>query len=131
MKRPGNSITTKLLLLFLLAGLTPVAIVGAYSFYSAKKAIMRRTIDQLISVRAVKKQQVASFFTEKFRNIRILSQTEALKTFLDTRAPDTVTDLQTDKLHSTVGKSVNLAESKYQTTAGVFAHGVIHAISDP
>jgi len=76
-----NSITTKLLLLFLLVGLSTVLIIGAYSFYSARKAIMQRTIDQLISVRAVKKQQVEYFFTEKIRNLKNLSRNEDLIRF--------------------------------------------------
>jgi two-component system NarL family sensor kinase len=73
-----RSITTKLLLLFLLVGLSSVLIVGTYSFYSAKRAIMIRTVDQLISVRAVKKQQVEYFFTEKFKNLKNLARNENL-----------------------------------------------------
>ncbi|MEI7983744.1 MAG: hypothetical protein WCI71_19000, partial [Bacteroidota bacterium] len=76
MKFPGHSITTKLLLLFLLVGLSTVLIVGTYSFYSAKRAIMSRTMDQLISVRAVKKQQMEDFFTEKVKNLKNLSRNE-------------------------------------------------------
>jgi len=76
MKFPRYSITTKLLLLFLLVGLSTVLIVGTYSFYSAKKAIMVRTMDQLISVRAVKKQQMEFFFAEKIRNLKSLSRHE-------------------------------------------------------
>ena len=39
---------------------------------------MRRTIDQLISVRAVKKQQVEYFFAEKIKNLKNLSRKENL-----------------------------------------------------
>ena len=73
-----RSITTKFLLLFLFVGLSTVLIVGTYSFYSAKRAIMRRTVDQLISVRAVKKQQVEYFFTEKIKNLKNLCRNENL-----------------------------------------------------
>lgn len=76
MQIPRHSITTKLLLLFLFVGLSAVLIVGIYSFYSAKKAIMIRTVDQLISVKAVKKQQVEYFFAEKIKNLKNLSLTE-------------------------------------------------------
>jgi len=78
MRFPRRSITTKLLLLFLLVGLSTVLIVGTYAFYSAKRAIMHRTVDQLISVRAVKKQQVSYFLTEKIKNLKILSRNETL-----------------------------------------------------
>ncbi len=74
MKLPQRSITTKLILLFLLVGLSSVMIVGTYSFYSAQRAIMHRTFDQLISVRAIKKQQLIYFFTEKIKNLEHLSR---------------------------------------------------------
>jgi len=72
MKFPRNSITAKLLLLFLLVGISTVLIVGSYAYYSARKAIIDRTMDQLISVRAVKKQQLDYFFSEKVRNLKNL-----------------------------------------------------------
>jgi len=78
MNFPRQSITTKLLILFLLVGISSVLIVGSYSFYSAKQAIIRRTIDQLISVRSVKKQQIEYFFAEKFINLGNLSRNENL-----------------------------------------------------
>lgn len=76
-----TSITTKLLLLFMFVGLASVTVVGTYSFYSARDAIVKRTMDQLISVRAVKKQQIESFFTEKIRNLEFLSGSNDMMTF--------------------------------------------------
>jgi len=76
------SITTKLLLLFLGTGVISVLVVGSYSFYSARRALINRTMDQLISVRAVKKQQVEYYFTEKLRNLDDLSRNEHLKELL-------------------------------------------------
>ncbi|MCX6284537.1 MAG: HAMP domain-containing protein, partial [Bacteroidetes bacterium] len=68
-----SSITTKLLLLFMFVGLASVALVGIYSFYAAREAIIKRTMDQLVSVRAVKKQQIEYFFVEKIRSLGFLS----------------------------------------------------------
>jgi len=76
------SITTKLLLLFLFVGIASVLIVGTYSFYSARQAIIRRTLDQLISVRAVKKQQIDYFFNEKIKNLENLCRNERLTNLL-------------------------------------------------
>lgn len=73
-----GSITTKLLILFLFTGIVSVLVVGSYAFYSARRALINRTLDQLISVRAVKKQQVEYYFTEKFRNLEDLSRNEHL-----------------------------------------------------
>jgi len=79
MKLKVSSITTKLLLLFLLVGLISVAAVGIYSFYAARAAIIKRTIDQLISVRAVKKQQIEYFFAEKRRNLEFLAGSKEIR----------------------------------------------------
>ena len=70
------SITTKLLLLYLLVGLASLTLVGTYSFYAARQAIIERTTEQLISVRAVKKQQIEFFFAEKTRNVEFLSRSK-------------------------------------------------------
>jgi signal transduction histidine kinase len=77
-----TSITTKLLLLYMFVGLASVTAVGIYSFYSARNAIVKRTMDQLISVRAVKKQQIEYFFTEKTRNLEFLSKSNDMKVFV-------------------------------------------------
>ena len=58
----------------MLVGLASVAVVGIYSFYAAREAIIKRTMDQLISVRAVKKQQIEYFFAEKIRNLEFLAR---------------------------------------------------------
>jgi hypothetical protein len=55
MKNLRNSITSKILLLILFVGLFTLLLVGTYAFYSARQAIIRRTIEQLISVRTFKK----------------------------------------------------------------------------
>ncbi len=60
-------------------GLASVALVGIYSFYAAREAIVKRTIDQLVSVRAVKKQQIEYFFAEKMRSLRFLSLSHDMK----------------------------------------------------
>ena len=73
------SITTKLLLLYLLVGLVSLTLVGTYSFYAARQAIIERTTEQLISVRAVKKQQIEFFFAEKIRNLEFLSRSNDVR----------------------------------------------------
>lgn len=78
MRLSHRSITTKLLLLFLFVGIVSELVVGTYSFFQARQAIINRTLNQLISVRAVKKQQVEYFFNEKFKNLEDLSRNEHL-----------------------------------------------------
>ena len=82
-----QSITTKLLLLFLFVGIITMLTVGIYSFHQARKAINSRTLDQLISVRAVKRQQVEYFFNEKFKNLSSLSRNEHLGRIFNSNSP--------------------------------------------
>jgi signal transduction histidine kinase len=73
MKNLRNSITSKILLLILFVGLFTLLLVGIYAFYSARQAIIRRTFEQLISVRTFKKQQVTAFFEAGFRELSIMA----------------------------------------------------------
>jgi signal transduction histidine kinase len=73
MKNLRNSITSKILLLILFVGLFTLLLVGTYAFYSARQAIIRRTIEQLISVRTFKKQQITAFFEAGFRELSVMT----------------------------------------------------------
>jgi signal transduction histidine kinase len=88
MKHFRVSITTKLLGLFLAVGILTLLIVGFYSFYSTKRAIVMRTMDQLISVRATKKQQVEYFVKEKIKNLENLADDKILPALSGTLIPD-------------------------------------------
>ena len=57
-----RSIVTKLMVLFFLVGVSSLAIIGIYSYYKAKSAILQRTLDQLTSIRVMKKSQVLFLF---------------------------------------------------------------------
>ncbi len=61
-----------MLLLFLVGALS-VGIVGVYSYFQAKHAILNRTLDQLTSIRVIKKSQIASFFGERVSMLNLLS----------------------------------------------------------
>lgn len=63
------SLTEKIILNFMLLGMGIIIIIASYSFYTAKDALMNRTFEQLTSVRTVKKNQIESFFNDRFRDI--------------------------------------------------------------
>lgn len=67
------------MILFFTVGVSSLLIVGIYSYYKSKNAILQRTLDQLTSIRVVKKGQVEFFFKERFNNIKLLSEDENLK----------------------------------------------------
>ncbi len=52
---------------------TGVVLVGAYSYFTAREALIQRTYQQLISLKEEKKTRVESFFRERERDIKFLS----------------------------------------------------------
>jgi len=81
------SITEKLILFFVFTGLISIASVGAYSYHFAKKALISRTFDQLVSVRLEKKNRVEQYFLERGRDIRFLTESEEIAGILARPAP--------------------------------------------
>ncbi|MEA1967995.1 MAG: methyl-accepting chemotaxis protein [Thermodesulfobacteriota bacterium] len=67
----------KLITLFLIAGLIPIAIVGFWSNFQAKNSLMDKTDQQLISMRELKKKQIVSFFDERKGDMGVLMETVA------------------------------------------------------
>jgi two-component system NarL family sensor kinase len=70
------SLSEKLILYFLALGLGAIALITVFSFYSTKKALLNRTFDQLTSLRIVKKHQIELFFTDRLKDITLLSESE-------------------------------------------------------
>ncbi|HNY03252.1 MAG TPA: histidine kinase [Bacteroidales bacterium] len=67
-----TSLGERLVLYFVLLGLSVILAISAVAFYSTKKALVARTSDQLISLRIVKKNQVEQFFSDRARDITFL-----------------------------------------------------------
>jgi len=60
-------------------GIGSTVIVGVYSYYSARSSLIDRTFDQLTSIRVVKKNRIEDFFSDRFRDINLISQTSEVK----------------------------------------------------
>ncbi len=65
----------KLIGLFLLAGLLPLAIVGIWSSKLATDALMGKSFDQLEAVREIKKKQIEKYFRERKGDMGVLMET--------------------------------------------------------
>ena len=63
------SITRKVMILFFIVGVSALTVVGTYSYFKAKDAILKRTLDQLTSIRVIKKGQIEFLFNERFKNL--------------------------------------------------------------
>ncbi|MGE5424108.1 MAG: HAMP domain-containing protein [Syntrophothermus sp.] len=73
-----NSITDKLFLYFLTLCMGVIVTVSLYSYYSARKAILERTFEQLISVRVEKTNTLERFFRDRKRDIELLSKSAVI-----------------------------------------------------
>jgi len=64
-----KSIAKKLIVYFLLLSLISTAIVGLYSYDKARKALIDRTFEQLISLRTEKQNRLKGFFNQRINDI--------------------------------------------------------------
>jgi signal transduction histidine kinase len=71
------------MILFFAVGLAALSVVGTYSYFNAKDALLKRTLEQLTSIRVIKKEQVEFFFNERFRNVTVLAENYYLKTLIN------------------------------------------------
>lgn len=78
----SKSINRKLMILFFIVGLSALSIIGTYSYFNAKSALLKRTLDQLTSIRVIKKGQIEFFFKERLNNLNILAENSHLKTLI-------------------------------------------------
>lgn len=68
-----TSITERMILYYLLLSISTLTIIGAIFYYLAEDALMKRTFDQLTSVRVVKKRQIESFFIDRINDLNHLT----------------------------------------------------------
>ena len=66
-------IRPKLLLLFLVTGILPLAIVGSLSYKLARDALLEKSFNQLLTVQDIRKNQVRDLFQERFDDIKVLA----------------------------------------------------------
>lgn len=67
------------MILFFIVGVSSLSIIGIYSYFNAKNALLQRTLDQLTSIRVIKKGQIEFFFKERFNNITLLTENDYLR----------------------------------------------------
>lgn len=63
----------KLITLFLLVGIIPLALVGWIASSVAGKALMKKSFDGLEAVREIKKNQIEGFFKERLGDVEVLA----------------------------------------------------------
>jgi len=76
------SLNEKLIVFFMLLGTGAIAIIGGFSYFSARNALMDRTFNQLTSVRTVRKKQIEAFFADRIRDVELIARSEDAKRLL-------------------------------------------------
>jgi Methyl-accepting chemotaxis protein len=75
----------KVIILFLIAGLVPLAVMGVLSNNSSSKALKQQAFNQLVSVRETKKKQIEDYFSTIRKQVRTFSENgmvvDAMKEF--------------------------------------------------
>lgn len=69
----------KLIGLFLLIGIIPLAIVGWYAADHAEDQLVNRAFDQLEAIREIKKTQIQNFFKERLGDIKVYAYNTAVQ----------------------------------------------------
>ncbi len=82
----NTSLSDKLILYFLLISLSAIAMVGFYSFYNARKALLNRTFDQLTSVRVARKKQIEQFFNDRIKELKLISTSKEALNLINYRS---------------------------------------------
>jgi len=67
------SLSEKLILYYVLLGSAVIISVSAVSFYSTRRALMKRTFDQLVSIRVAKNKQVAQYYSDRVSDVALLA----------------------------------------------------------
>ncbi|MDD3876803.1 MAG: HAMP domain-containing protein [Bacteroidales bacterium] len=93
------SISDKLILYFVSLSVCAIVIIGSYYYFFAKKALLDRTFDQLISLRLEKKNRIEQFFLDRDRDIKLISESEEIVRIIEVlntpnSAPETILELQ-------------------------------------
>jgi methyl-accepting chemotaxis protein len=66
-------ISQKLVILFLLVGVIPLAFVAVIAYEQASAALTEQSYNNLLAVRETKKGQIESYFTERAGDVKVLA----------------------------------------------------------
>ncbi len=95
----------KVIILFLIAGLVPLAVIGVISNNSSSTALKQQAFNQLVSVRETKKKQIEDYFSTIRKQVRTFSENgmvvDAMKgfktAFKEVRKQNEITDSKLDE----------------------------------
>src|SRR6056297_443270 len=79
MKWKNIKIARKLIIVFLSIGILAVAVLGIISYNQSKKALIKKSFNQLQAIRNIKKNQIESFFAERKGDLNVYAFNTAVQ----------------------------------------------------
>ena len=80
-----------------------IMVIGSYSYHTAKKALLNRTFDQLISLRLEKKNQIEQFFHDRDRELNLLAKSSEIKQLTNLFC----SNIKTDNINSNLSSYIS------------------------
>ncbi len=71
-------ISAKIIIVFLTIGIAGIGILGLISFKQSKDALMKKSYEQLIAIREIKKSQIERYFADRFADIKVYANDESV-----------------------------------------------------
>ncbi len=106
------SIKTRLFIYSILFSLVGLILVGGYSYYIARTALLDRTFNQLTSIREVKGRHVEQFFRDRMRETEFIASLSEVKNLTTKIGRSENIDINDFKKISSLGSLINfLAEA--------------------
>ncbi|MEI6766700.1 MAG: histidine kinase [Bacteroidota bacterium] len=115
------SITEKMILWFLMLGLASIAVISGFSYHRAKDSLIRRTYDQLTSVKAAKKNSMERFFADRSRETGLVAKSSDIMKMLSILDEHFVEQNREEKLtESQLENEYNRFLSRYISGCGYY-----------
>ncbi len=126
------SLGAKIISLFALGGLIPLATIGIISYYSSSKALEQQSLNQLVSVRDAKKGNIESWFIERKNNLNtlavsplVINATKEFKKAFHELGAEKVRDLYITKNPFPAGKKLEYLDAQDGSEYSKF-HAKVH-----
>ncbi|MFN3531896.1 MAG: methyl-accepting chemotaxis protein [Candidatus Brocadia sp.] len=113
------NLSTKIISLFIIGGLVPLVAIGILSYYSSSKALEKRALNQLVSIRDAKKANIENWFKERESNMNqlvnspvVISAIKELKVAFRELGAEKIRDLYIAKNPFPAGKKLEYFDAQ-------------------
>jgi len=103
------------MILFFTVGVSALFVIGTYSYFNSKNALLKRTLDQLTSIRVIKKKQIEYFFNERFMDITLLTRNDYLQKIISGKS---ITGMSLEPVNNNIPAHFNSINEKSHYSLG-------------